>query len=51
MMKYTKPAMEVKEFRAKETVASLSEWLAANGVDDANVLANIDGAVSYYAAS
>ena len=51
MMKYTKPAMEVKEFRAKETVASLSDWLKANGVDDAYVTAITEGAVSYYVAS
>ena len=50
MKKYTKPAMEVKEFRAKETVASLAAWLQNNGMSE---LANQveGGAVSYYAAS
>ena len=51
MKKYTKPAMEVKEFRAKETVASLSDWLAANGVSAEYATAIADGAVSYYVAS
>ena len=49
-MKYTKPTMEVKEFRAKETVASLSDWLEANGM---NTLATAvdNGTVSYYTVS
>ena len=50
MKKYTKPTMDVKEFRAKETVASLAAWLANNGVN-ADVAAQVEGAVSYYAAS
>lgn len=51
MMKYTKPAIEVKEFRAKETVASLSAWLQANGDVPQEIVDGIGGAVSYYAAS
>lgn len=50
MKKYTKPTMEVKEFRAKETVASLSDWLAANGMS--TLAADVEaGTVSYYTVS
>ena len=51
MKKYTKPTMDVKEFRAKETVASLAEWLKNNGELDAELAGSLAGAVSYYAAS
>lgn len=50
MKKYTKPAMEVKEFRAKETVASLADWLNANGLST-ELAKDVAGAVSYYVAS
>ena len=50
MKKYSKPTMDIKEFRAKETVASLADWLQANGVSAADA-ATLAGTVSYYTVS